>query len=405
MASGKVIDVAIIGGGIVGLATARDLSSRSRVVVLEAEGKLAQHQTGHNSGVIHSGLYYKPGSLKARNCAAGRDAMYRFCEQHEIPHDNCGKIVVATSKEELPALDELERRGKENGLVGMTRLDAAGVKEHEPHIIGIAGLHVPETGIADYVAVCQAMAEDVRRNDGQVKTDCKVTAVERRGSTFTLVTTGGEFEARYIVNCGGLQCDRVAEMCGVSSPIRIVPFRGEYYKLAAEKEYLVKHLVYPVPDPRFPFLGVHFTRMIGGGIEAGPNAVLALKREGYSWSNISARDLMNAATYSGFWRMAGKYWKTGFGEVHRSLSKAAFVRALQKLLPELEEADVVRHGAGVRAQAVAPDGKLLDDFCIVEEQQMLHVLNAPSPGATASLAIGASLASRVAAAGAVPAAC
>lgn len=389
-------DIVVIGGGIVGLAAARAIALRTRasVLVVEAEPGLATHQTGHNSGVIHSGLYYRPGSLKAQNCTAGREAMYQFCEENEIPHERCGKVVVATTDEQLPALDELERRGRANGLDDIERLDGVRLREIEPHVRGIAGLRVPQTGIVDFPQVAEAMGRHLRGGGGEILTDWCVTAVDRRGASFVVQTTGGEAECRYLLNCAGLQSDRVARLCGVQPDLQIIPFRGEYYKLVPDKEYLVKHLIYPVPDPRFPFLGVHFTRMVHGGIEAGPNAVLALSRHGYSWSNISPRDLAQTLSYGGFWRMARVYWKTGTGEMHRSFSTAAFVRALNALIPDLTTDDVVRHNAGVRAQAVARDGKLLDDFHIIEGQGMLHVLNAPSPAATAALSIGDKLADR-----------
>jgi L-2-hydroxyglutarate oxidase len=394
--SAQTRDIVVVGGGIVGLAAARAIVLRTRasVLVVEAEPRLATHQTGHNSGVIHSGLYYRPGSLKAQNCTAGREAMYRFCEENEIPHERCGKVVVATADEQLPALDELERRGRANGLDDVERLTGDQLREIEPHVRGIAGLRVPQTGIVDFPQVAEAMARHLRGGGGEILTDWQVTGVDQRAESFVVQTTGGEAECRYLLNCAGLQSDRVARLCGVRPDLQIIPFRGEYYKLVPDKEYLVKHLIYPVPDPRFPFLGVHFTRMVHGGIEAGPNAVLAFSRNGYSWSNFSPRDLAETLTYGGFWRMARVYWKTGTGEVHRSLSTAAFVQALNDLIPDLTTKDVVRHNAGVRAQAVARDGKLLDDFHIIEGQRMLHVLNAPSPAATASLSIGDKLADR-----------
>jgi L-2-hydroxyglutarate oxidase len=394
--SSQIRDIVVIGGGIVGLAAARAIILRTRasVLVVEAESRLASHQTGHNSGVIHSGLYYRPGSLKAQNCTAGREAMYRFCEENEIPHERCGKVVVATADEQLPALEELERRGRANGLDDIERLDARQLREIEPHVRGVAGLRVPQTGIVDFPEVAEAMGRQLREREGEIRTDWRVTGVDRRGEGFVVRTTGGEAECRYLLNCAGLHSDRVARMCGVRPDLQIIPFRGEYYKLVPEMEHLVRHLIYPVPDPRFPFLGVHFTRMVHGGIEAGPNAVLAFSRNGYSWSNFSPRDLAETLGYGGFWRMARVYWKTGTGEVHRSLSTAAFVHALNALIPELTTNDVVRHNAGVRAQAVARDGKLLDDFHIIAGQRMLHVLNAPSPAATASLSIGDKLADR-----------
>ncbi|MBP1633951.1 MAG: putative oxidoreductase [Acidobacteria bacterium] len=391
---GATWDVAIVGGGIVGTATAMALAreGRARVVVLEAEERLAAHQTGHNSGVIHSGLYYKPGSLKARNCVEGREAMYRFCAAHQIPHDRCGKLVVATRPEHLPPLDELERRGRANGLEGLRRLSAAELKEHEPEVAGIAGLRVPQTGIVDYTAVTETFARLVREAGGEVRTSSRVLRVERRAGGLVLETRGGPVEARALINCAGLQSDRVARLCGVDPQVRIVPFRGEYYELVPERQHLVRNLIYPVPDPRFPFLGVHFTRMIHGGVEAGPNAVLAFRREGYTRTSFSAKDTLALLAFPGFWRMAAKYWRMGLGEMYRSFSKAAFAAALRELLPALRDEDVHPGGAGVRAQALDPRGVLLDDFHIVEAERMIHVLNAPSPAATASISIGASIA-------------
>jgi L-2-hydroxyglutarate oxidase len=387
-------DVAVIGGGIIGLATAMTLksSSQASLIVLEAENRLGAHQTGHNSGVIHSGLYYKPGSLKARNCVEGREAMYRFCQEHSIAHERCGKIVVATSDSEVPALEELERRGHANGLKGVRRLRPEEIRELEPHTTGVAGLHVPETGIVDYKQVAQVYADLVRKGGGEIQTGARVTACRRYPDELVLETTGGEVHCRHLINCGGLHSDEVARLCGIDPRLQIVPFRGEYYELVPERQFLVKNLIYPVPDPRFPFLGVHFTRLIHGGVEAGPNAVLAFKREGYRWADVSARDTAKMFTYAGFWRMAAKYWRTGFGEMFRSLSKKAFVRALQKLVPELRFEDIRPAGSGVRAQALEPNGALVDDFRIVEAERMVHVLNAPSPAATASLSIGQTIA-------------
>lgn len=394
MSDTPAYDVAIIGGGIVGIATARALCERlrGRLVVLEAEAELGSHQSGHNSGVIHSGLYYKPGSLKARNCVEGRELMYRFCAEHGVPHERCGKVVVATSEGELPALDELERRGRANGLQGMRRLRPEEIRELEPHVAGIAGLHVLETGIVDYPRVIAVQAELVQKLGGEILRGARVERVQRRGGELVLETRRGAVRARALVNCAGLQSDRVARLCGVEPGLQIVPFRGEYYELRPERHHLVRNLIYPVPNPEFPFLGVHFTRMVHGGVEAGPNAVLAWKREGYRHRDVSPRDLAEMATYGGFWRMAGKYWLTGLGEMYRSFSKRAFVTALRKLVPELREDDIVRAGAGVRAQAVEPTGALSDDFRIVEAEAMVHVLNAPSPAATASISIGRAIA-------------
>ncbi len=391
----KSYDIAIIGGGIVGLATAMALTQKyphQSIIVLEAENRLAAHQTGNNSGVIHSGIYYKPGSLKAKNCVEGRTAMYEFCAQHQIAHENCGKLIVATAPEELPRLDSLFERGIANGLSGLKKLRAEEIKEYEPHATGIAAIFVPQTGIVDYIGVTNAYAKIVKENGGEIWTGARVTAFQNRGNEFVLSTRRGEVVCKNLINCAGLYSDRVARMCGVNPGVRIIPFRGEYYELVPEKHHLVKNLIYPVPDPRFPFLGVHFTRMVKGGVEAGPNAVLAFKREGYKMSDISLRDLTEFFTYRGFWIMGFKYWQTAVGEFYRSFSKKAFVKALQRLLPELQEQDVHRSGAGVRAQALDPSGKLLDDFSIAEAPRMIHVLNAPSPAATASISIGKSIA-------------
>jgi L-2-hydroxyglutarate oxidase len=390
----KSHDVAIIGGGIVGLATAMTLLQRYRIslIVLEAEETIAAHQTGHNSGVIHSGLYYKPGSLKARNCLTGRDAMLRFCKEHDIPHEQCGKVVVAVEESERPALDKLAERGKANGLVGLKKLRPEEIKEYEPHVSGIAGLLVPETGIVDYKQVAQVYAGIVTGEEGSIQTGARMTACRRMGSEFVLQTTKGDFACRNLINCGGLQSDRVARLCGVQPGLQILPFRGEYYELVPERWSLVRNLIYPVPDPRFPFLGVHFTRMIHGGVEAGPNAVLAFRREGYRRLSFSFRDFLQMMGYRGFWRMAWKYGGTGMGELVRSFSKRAFLHALQRLIPELQMEDIKRAGSGVRAQAVDPSGALVDDFRFVQADRMIHVLNAPSPAATASISIGQAIA-------------
>ncbi len=392
--AGTKVDVAVVGGGIVGVATAMAVLARARVslAVVEKEPRLAAHQTGNNSGVIHSGLYYRPGSLKARNCTAGREALLRFCSEHGIPAERCGKVVVATRAEQLPVLEELRRRGEANGLVGLRRLGPEEVREVEPHAAGVAGLFVPQTGIVDYVRVTEAYAEEVRRGGGEVMLGAPVRKIARDGAGMVLETGRGEVRCRFLVNCAGLHSDRVARLAGVEPGVLIVPFRGEYYRLAQGREGLVRNLLYPVPDPEFPFLGVHFTRMVGGGVEAGPNAVLALKREGYTRSSFSLRDTATTFAYPGFWRMARSYWRMGLGEYWRSFHKRAFVRALQALVPEIEPADLTPGGAGVRAQALDRSGRLLDDFRIVEGERQVHVLNAPSPAATASISIGATVA-------------
>lgn len=388
-------DIAIIGGGIVGLATARALLAQFphlRLVVVEAEKRLAAHQTGNNSGVIHSGLYYKPGSLKAANCVAGRDRLYRFCEENGIAHERCGKVVVAVTEEEIPRLDELERRGRANGLQGLRRLSPEELREREPYSAGVDALLVPETGIVDFVQVTNAYARHIREAGGEVRTESEVMGIAIGSGETVLQTTFGDIHCDYIVNCAGLQCDRIARLCGIRPEVRIVPFRGEYYELVPDKHGLVKHLIYPVPDPAFPFLGVHFTRMIHGGVECGPNAVLAFRREGYGKFSFSPKDALSTATYLGFWRMARQHWRMSLGEWHRSFSKSAFVRALQRLMPAITEADLAPGGAGVRAQALERSGKLVDDFRIQQTPRSIHVLNAPSPAATASLAIGETIA-------------
>lgn len=394
MEDSSIYDVAIIGGGIVGLATAMALLKRFKIslVVLEAEDHVSAHQTGHNSGVIHSGLYYKPGSLKAINCVSGREAMYRFCEEHNIMHDRCGKVVVATDQREIPGLNILEERGRANGLIGLKRLSPQEIREHEPHVSGIDGLFVPQTGIVNYNDVSEAYAKIIEETGGKIQLNTRVTGFQQTADGFTLETSKNPTHYKNVINCAGLQSDRIAHMCGVEPGLQILPFRGEYYEFIPEREYLVNNLVYPVPDVRFPFLGVHFTRMIHGGVEAGPNAVLALKREGYKKSDISLGDIAQYGTYIGFWRMALKYWKMSISEMYRSYSKRAFVKALQRLVPELKMEDVHPSGSGVRAQALTPDGKLVDDFRIVEAAHQVHVLNAPSPAATASISIGESIA-------------
>ncbi len=389
-------DVVIVGGGIVGLATARALAEAGEgVVVVEAEPRIATHQTGHNSGVIHSGLYYRPGSVKAETCALGREELYRFCERHEIPHQRCGKLVVATRESELPALAELAERGRANGLVGLRRLAANELAEFEPAAAGIAGLRVAETGIVDYRVVAAKLVERLAARGVRLRTGSRLTSVHRDSAGQRLVTTGGELTCRLLVNCAGLQCDRVARLCGHRPQARIVPFRGEYHRLAEAQAQRVRGLIYPVPDPQLPFLGVHVSRHIDGSVEAGPNAVLALARHGYSWGRISPRDTLETLTYPGFWRLASKWWRTGIAEVWRSLNRAAMARELSRLMPGLQKRDLLSSGAGVRAQAVAADGRLLDDFLIQEEPGAVHVLNAPSPAATASLAIGRVIAEKV----------
>ena len=390
--------VAIIGGGIVGLATAYQFTERfpgSRVVVLEKEPEVARHQTGHNSGVLHSGIYYKPGSLKAINCRLGKQAMEEFCKAEGISYDICGKVIVALAEPELPALERIFERGKANGvhceIIGRERLS-----ELEPHAAGIKAIHVPEAGIVNYKQVCQRLAERVRERGGDVYTSARVVQIDRNGDHVRLATTDREVEASQVVNCAGLQCDRVTALGGQKPDVKIVPFRGEYFELKPAAEHLCKTLIYPVPDPNFPFLGVHFTRMIEGGVECGPNAVLAFGREAYKKTDFNLADLAETLTYPGFLKIAAKFWKTGLGEMWRSASKAAFVRALQRLVPEIRAEHLVSAPAGIRAQAVSPDGSMVDDFLIQEADRVINVNNAPSPAATASLNIGKTIVERLA---------
>ena len=384
-------DVAIIGGGIVGCATALAINAHDpsiKIALFEKETSLASHQTGHNSGVIHAGLYYRPGSVKAMTCCSGREALYQFCAEENIPHSRCGKIIVATEESELPALEELERRGKQNGLDGLVRLKASELKKHEPHVNGIGGLYVPQTGIVNYTQVAHAMAEILKAKGVAIKLNTAIRGIRQGRHELKLRSDKDIFSAQALINCAGLHSDQVARLAGINPPIRIIPFRGEYYELKKKSQRLVKHLIYPVPIPQMPFLGVHFTRMIDDKVEAGPNAVLALKREGYHRCDISVRDLANILAYKGFWKLSARYWRLGLAEYRRSFLKSSFVKSLQKLIPELQSDDLLTGGSGVRAQAVDKQGILLDDFYIHTEERMIHVLNAPSPAATASLSIG-----------------
>jgi L-2-hydroxyglutarate oxidase LhgO len=384
-------DIIIIGGGIVGLSTAMQFTRRFpdlHLAVLEKEDHVARHQSGHNSGVIHSGIYYPPGSLKARLCVEGAAAMVAFCQEHGIPHSICGKVVVATTGAEEERLEQLFQRGQANGIAGLKLLDRAQLLELEPHCGGARAVHVPGTGITDYAAVCEKYAELIGRQGGIVHTSTKVTGLAGRGGEMVVETTRGAFTARYLINCAGLHSDRISRLAGQQPDVIIVPFRGEYYDLVPQRQHLVRALIYPVPDPSFPFLGVHFTRRIHGGVDAGPNAVLAFKREGYGWSDFSLGDTLGTLAFPGFWRLASKHWRYGAGEFYRSLRKHAFVEELQRLLPEISSADLVPGGSGVRAQALRRDGSLVDDFQFVRTGNMLHVCNVPSPAATASLPIG-----------------
>lgn len=381
----------IVGGGLIGLATAHKIQTRfpnAKVTVLEKEPEVGLHQSGHNSGVLHCGLYYKPGSLKARMAVEGIREMTAFCQTHGIPHEICGKVVVATEEQEIPRLRDLHSRGIANGLEGLQWLSGEQLREIEPHASGIAALRVPQEGIVDYPAVSLKLKSLITQNGGSVLTRCKVEVIERLNRRWLLQTTAGELEADYLVNCAGLHSDRVCHMAGQQPPVKIIPFRGEYFKLRPEKEHLVRHLIYPVPDPAFPFLGVHFTRMIQGGIECGPNAVLAFSREGYSIGKVDLRDLTETLTYPGLWKFLARYPKVTVGEFLQSLDKRLFCQALQRLIPAVSLGDLVPGGAGVRAQAMADDGSLVQDFSLQQTPGALHVLNAPSPGATASLAIG-----------------
>ena len=390
MAASEHYNVAIVGGGIVGLATAWQLLQRYprlRPLVLEKEPQVAGHQTGHNSGVLHSGIYYKPGSLKAINCRTGKRAMEEFCAAHGVPFEICGKVIVATSDAELPQLAKIFDRGQQNGvrceLIGPERL-----KELEPHAPGVSAIHVPEAGIVNYAAVSRKLAELIAAGGGDVRCSARVQTIHEDASRVALTSTAGDFTADYAVTCAGLQSDRVAKLTGVQPEAKIIPFRGEYFELTHESQYLCRNLIYPVPDPSFPFLGVHFTRMIEGGIECGPNAVLAFAREGYKKTDLNLADLAETLAFPGFRKMAWKYWRTGVGEMWRSLSKAAFVKALQHLIPEIRSEHLVPARAGVRAMAVAPDGAMVDDFVIQPRGRIVNVLNAPSPAATSSLNIG-----------------
>jgi len=384
-------NVIIIGGGVVGLGVALEITLRFphlKLLVLEKEDRVARHQSGHNSGVIHSGLYYKPGSLKARLCVTGAAAMVEFCREHGIPHEVCGKVVVATETDELPRLEELRKRGKANGLTGVRLIGSEELREIEPHATGLQALVVPSTGITNYAAVCEKYAELISASGGNVLTSAAATAIRRMPGEIVVETSRGAFSTTALINCAGLHSDRISRMAGDEPGVMIVPFRGEYYDLVPERASLVRNLIYPVPDPRFPFLGVHFTRRITGTVDAGPNAVLALAREGYRHRDINLRDLAGSLAFPGFWRMARQHWRNGLDEWRRSLSKPVFVRALQRLVPEVRENDLVPGGSGVRAQALKPDGALVDDFQFVPSGKVLHVLNVPSPAATASLTIG-----------------
>ena len=390
-------DFSIIGGGIVGLSTGMALSQRypnAKVLILEKEASWAHHQTGNNSGVIHSGIYYKPGSFKAEFCRQGSRSMVEFCREHSVAHEVCGKVIVATEPEELPLLENLYQRGLAN-QIKVAKLAEEQVKEIEPHVRCLAGIQVDSTGIVNYTQVCEKYMGFIRDRGGDLRLNTRVIRLQETAEGSTIETTKGSFNTRFLINCAGLQSDRMAKLGRVNPEAKIVPFRGEYYELVPEKRYLVKHLIYPVPNPNFPFLGVHFTRMIDGTIHAGPNAVLSLKREGYKNTDFDLVDFLETVTYPGFWKLSAKHAKTGIEEIIRSFSKAAFTRSLQRLIPEIQADDLVPTHAGVRAQALKNDGQLVDDFLIVEGKQSIHVCNAPSPAATSSIEIGKAIADRV----------
>jgi L-2-hydroxyglutarate oxidase len=390
-------DFAIIGGGIVGLATGLFIEKKFpsvQIIILEKESQLAFHQMGHNSGVIHSGVYYKPGSFKAKFTKAGNQSMVDFCQTHHIPYDVCGKVIVATQEKELPRLENLFKRGLENNL-SVTKLSPAEVKEIEPHVNCLGGIKVPTAGIVNYKKVCQKYGELIQLQGGEIRLNTQVTNIIKTNQGYTIETNQTPVHTKFMINCAGLQSDRVARLGGVNPEAKIVPFRGEYYELKPEKRYLVKNLIYPVPNPDFPFLGVHFTRMIDGSIHAGPNAVLSLKREGYGKTDFDFKDFADVITYPGFWKLAAKHADEGIQEIIRSFSKAAFVHSLQQLIPEVTADDIIPNPAGIRAQALKNNGQLVEDFLIIEDEKAMHVCNAPSPAATASLEIGQAIASKI----------
>jgi L-2-hydroxyglutarate oxidase len=391
--------VAVVGGGIVGLATAFRLQQRipgARVTILEKEPEVARHQSSHNSGVLHCGLYYTPGSRRARLAVRGIRQMVEFCQIHGIRHDVCGKVVVAAGPDEVPRLHALFERGCQNGLTGLRLLNGNELREIEPHAGGVQAIHVPQEGIADYPAVCETLSGLVRKQGGEIVTGARVTALHRESGGWRVIHTAGETSCDFLVTCAGLYSDRIAELAGQKRAVRIIPFRGEYYLIRPERQSLVRNLIYPVADPRFPFLGVHFTRRILGGIEAGPNAVLAFAREGYTRRDVDLADLADALAFPGLWRFLGKYGRTCWNEIRRSFSRELFCRSLQRLVPEIQPDDLIPGGSGVRAQAMSPEGSLVDDFHFVQGERQLHVVNAPSPAATSSLAIGEEIAELVA---------
>ncbi len=388
-------DIIIIGAGIVGLATALSILEKNpklKIVILEKENRVAFHQTGHNSGVIHSGIYYKTGSLKATNTRLGYEKLLNFCDEHKIKYEICGKVIVATKEEEIPYLNILFERGKANGLQNLEYLDEKSIKNYEPNVAGIKGIYVPQTGIINYTSVSEKYAEIIEQKGSEIYFNQKVIGISENPNSIEVFTQNGKFYADKLISCSGLFSDRISQMTQEKIDLRIIPFRGEYYKLSEQKKNLVRNLVYPVPDPNFPFLGVHFTRMISGEVEAGPNAVLSFKREGYNKTDFNLNDTLETFSWPGFRKVAKKYWKVGIGEFYRSFNKKAFVSALQKLIPSIQEEDLTLGGSGIRAQACKINGELLDDFAILQDKNVVHVLNAPSPAATASLAIGEKIA-------------
>lgn len=387
----EAYDIIVIGGGIVGLSVAREVTRqfpRLRLALVEKEARVGTHQTGHNSGVIHSGVYYKPGSMKARMCVEGAAAMVEFCREHGVPFKICGKVIVATSEEETPRLRDLLARGQANGVAGLRMLGLEELREIEPHASGVAALHVPGTGVTDFAKVCEKYAELAAAQGGTVRTSAEVIGIGQNGQETVVETSGGDFSVRWVINCAGLFSDRISRMAGERPEVRIVPFRGEYYDLVPARASLVRALIYPVPDPRFPFLGVHFTRRVHGNVDAGPNAIFAFKREGYRSGDFSLRDTLESLAFPGFWRVAAKHWRMGKDEARRSVSKGSFVAGLQRLVPEVRAEDLVPGGSGVRAQAIHRSGALVDDFQFSQSERMLHLYNVPSPAATASIAVG-----------------
>lgn len=392
------LDVIVVGAGIVGLATSLKILEKNpslKLLILEKEDGVAKHQTGNNSGVIHSGIYYKPGSLKAQNCVNGYKMLIDFCRENGVRYNICGKVIVATSENEIPVMENIFKRGEQNGLQGLKKLNKKELREKEPHTDGVAGIFVPQTGIIDYTEVSEKYLELIKRFDAKIEFGSRVENIVVKNNVCEVITNGGSYQSKVIVTCAGLFADRITKITHPDLPLRLIPFRGEYYKLKEEKKKIVNSLIYPVPDPAFPFLGVHFTRMIDGEVECGPNAVLSFKREGYTKTSFNLRDTIETFSWGGFHTMIRKHWKMGLGEFYRSYNKKAFVRALNKLIPEIIEDDLIPGGAGVRAQACVKDGSLLDDFYIVEDKRVIHVCNAPSPAATASLSIGDFIADKV----------